>query len=56
MLISPCVEIDTIKCNSLFTNWNLDQVWSDLAVEPIAVHAEIEGCIPQPNQAGQKRS
>jgi hypothetical protein len=47
VLISPSVEFKPIKRNALFTNWYCGDMWADLGVEPISVHAQIVRRVPK---------
>ena len=49
VLVSPVVQINPVKRNSLLANGDLHQVRSDFPVEPVPAHAEIEGGISQAN-------
>lgn len=54
VFIYPGIEFETIERDALFAYWDFSEAWSYLGIEPIAVHAEVGGCIPQPQQARQQ--
>lgn len=41
VLISPLVEFMPVECNALFADWYIRDMWSNLGVEPVAIHAEV---------------
>ena len=51
ILIDPRVQVKSVEGDSLLTNWNFNQIWSDLSIESVRVHAEIMGGVPQSNQS-----
>jgi hypothetical protein len=51
IFIGPAVQVKTVKGNSFHTNSNDAEVWSDLAVEAVLVHAEVARCVPQSDEA-----
>jgi len=49
ILIHPGIEIKSIEGYPLLPHADLDDVWTDLGVEAVLVHTEVEGRIPQPD-------
>jgi hypothetical protein len=49
-LVHPAVQIKAIKGNTLSTDRNFNEIRTDLRVESIPVHAQIERRIPQPDK------
>jgi len=47
-LIYPGIEFKPIEGDALITNRDLSQIRTHIGVEAIAIHAQIEGRIPQP--------
>jgi hypothetical protein len=41
VLVSPLVEFMPVERNALFADWNIRDMWTDLGVEAVAVHAEV---------------
>ena len=54
MLLGPAIEVKAIKGDALGADRDLSERGAHLGVEPVAVHAEVGGCIAQPDQAGRK--
>jgi hypothetical protein len=52
ILIHPGIEIKSIEGYPLLPHADLDHVGTDLGVEAVLVHPEIEGRVPQPYQSG----
>jgi hypothetical protein len=53
-VVYPSVQFKPVESDSLLSNWDLCQVWPDFRVETVAIHAEIERRVTQPQQAGQE--
>jgi hypothetical protein len=53
MFLRPRVQLKPIECDALNANRYLGEARPHLGVEAIAIHAEIAGCIPEPEQAGK---
>lgn len=53
--VCPRIEFKPVESNSTLANSNLEHMGANLAVETIAIHAEIETCVPQPHEARRKR-
>jgi hypothetical protein len=49
ILIHPGVEVKSIEGHPLLPHTDLDDVRTDLRVEAVLVHSEVEGRIPQPD-------
>jgi hypothetical protein len=47
------VQVKTVKSDPLHTNRNLYQIWPNLGVEPVGVHTEIAGSVPQSDESWQ---
>jgi len=52
ILIHPGIEIKSIEGYPLLPHADLDDERTDLGVEAVLVHTEVEGRIPQPDQSG----
>lgn len=49
-MIRPVIQIKSVEGNALFADSYFNEVRTDLRVEAISVHSEVEGRIPQPNK------
>jgi len=49
-MIYPGVQIKAVEGNTLCANPDFNETRSDLGVEAIPVHSQIEGRVPQPDQ------
>jgi hypothetical protein len=49
-MIYPGVQFKSFESNPLGADGDFGQIRSYLAVEPVAVHTEVERRLPQPNQ------
>jgi len=45
-MVHPGVQIKAIESNTLFTNPDFNEMWSDFGVEAVPVHPQIERRIP----------
>ena len=54
VVIYPFIEFETIEGDALFTDGDFSEAWAYLSIEPVAVHAEVGGCVPQPQEARQQ--
>ena len=54
VFVYPGIELEAIESDALFTDWDFSEAWSYFGIESIAVHAEIGGCVPQPQKARQQ--
>jgi hypothetical protein len=54
LLLHPGVEVKPVKGDALSADADLNEIRAHLAIEAIAVHAEIEGGIPKADQTGQE--
>jgi len=52
IILHPVVQFKSIEGNPLVADANLGQIRPDLGVESVAVHAEVEGSIPQADEPG----
>jgi hypothetical protein len=52
ILIHPGIEIKSIEGHPLLPHGDIDHVRTDLGIEAILVHPEVEGRVPQPDQSG----
>ena len=50
-MIYPGVQIKAVEGNTLCANPDFNETRSDLGVEAIPVHSQIEGRVPQPDQS-----
>jgi hypothetical protein len=53
IFLRPRVQLKSIECDALNADRYLGQPRPDLGVEAIAVHAEIAGRIPEPEETGK---
>jgi len=53
MVVRPTVEVKAIEGDSLRADRDHREQGPHLAIEAIAVHAEIAWCIPEANEAGK---
>ena len=53
IVIRPGIEVKAIKGNALGADAHLNETRAHLGVEPVAVHAEVERCIPKADEPGQ---
>jgi hypothetical protein len=51
MVVGPGIKVKTVKGDSLRTDWNCREGWTNVAIEAILVHAEIRRGVAQPNEA-----
>lgn len=54
MVLCPGVQFNTVEGKALHADGDLGDVRPDLTVEPVSVHPEVEGGIPQSNEAGEQ--
>jgi hypothetical protein len=52
IVVHPRVQIKPVEGDTLFPDGNLDEIGPDVVVEAIAVHPDVSGGIPQPDQTG----
>ena len=50
-MVHPGVKIKSVESDPLFPNTDFNEIRADLRVEAVPVHPEIEGHVPQPDQA-----
>ena len=55
MVVCPVIQFKAIKGHALMTDRNLREIRSNLAVEAIAIHAEIAGRVTKSDQPRRKR-
>jgi len=53
MFLRPRVQLKSVECDSLDADRYLGEARPDLGVEAIAVHAEIAGGVPEPEESGK---
>jgi len=46
-MVHPCVQIKAIEGNSLLADSNFNEIRTDLGVEAVLIHPQIEGRISQ---------
>ena len=46
MLIHPGIQFKSVEGNALIADRDFSQMWTHFAVEAVAIHAQIQGCIP----------
>ena len=51
MVFDPGVQFKPIEGNALIANRDFSQMWTHVAVEAVAIHAQVDGRIPKPEQA-----
>jgi len=52
ILIHPGVQIKPVEGDALLADRNFNEIGAHLPVEAVAVHANIEGRVPESDQAG----
>jgi hypothetical protein len=51
MVVHPSVEFKAIEGDALNTDRDFSEVWTDISVEPVAVHAEVGWCVAKSDDA-----
>lgn len=51
MVLGPGIEVKSVESDPLIANGYFSEIGPDFTIESVAVHAQIERRIPQPNQA-----
>lgn len=51
IVINPLIEFETVEGDALFTDGDFSEAWPYLGIEPVAIHAEVGRCVPQPQEA-----
>jgi hypothetical protein len=51
IVVGPGIEVKTVESDSLRIDWNCREGWTNLAIEAILVHAEIQRGVAQPDEA-----
>jgi hypothetical protein len=49
-MVHPGVQIKAVEGNTLFTDLNFKKIRTNFSVKAVAVHAQVEGRVPQPDQ------
>ena len=50
-MVNPGIQFKAVEGNSLPADAQFSDVGADLGVEPVAVHAEVAGRVPEAQQA-----
>lgn len=50
-MVDPGIQIKSVEGDALLADTDFNQIGADLRVEAVAVHPDVEGRIPQPDQA-----
>jgi hypothetical protein len=50
-MVHPCVQIKAIEGNSLLADSNFNEIRTDLDVEAVLIHPQIEGRISQSDKS-----
>lgn len=53
-MVHPGIQIKSVEGDALLADTDFNQIGADLRVESVPVHPDIEGRIPQPDQARYK--
>jgi hypothetical protein len=56
IVVGPGIEVKTVESDSLCTDWDHCEGWTNVAIETIFVHAEIRRGVAQPDETRQERS
>lgn len=51
VVVHPGIKLKAIERDALFTDGDFGKAGPYLGVEPIAIHAEVGWCVPQPQHA-----
>ena len=51
IVVGPGIKVKPVKGDSLRTDWNCREGWTNVAIEAIFVHAKIGGRVAQPDEA-----
>ena len=54
IVVRPGIEVKTVKGNALGADGHLSEIRAHLGVEPVAVHAEVDRRVPEPENARLK--
>ena len=54
VVVDTSIELETIEGDALFADWDFSEIGSYLNIETISIHAEVGGCVPQPQEARQQ--
>ena len=52
IVVNPGVQFKAVEGNSLSTNAYFGEVWPDLGVEAVSVHAQVARGVPEAEQPG----
>ena len=55
IVVRPCIEVNAVKGDSLNADAQGLDAGAHFAVEAVLVHAEVRGCVAQPDEAGCSR-
>jgi hypothetical protein len=55
MVVCPVIKFKAVERHALVTNWDLSEVRPDLAVESVAIHAEVAGRITESDKPRWER-
>ena len=55
IVVGPGIEVKTVESDSLRTDWNCREGWTNIAIEAIFVHAKERRSVAHANEARQKR-
>ena len=50
-MVHPGVQIKAIESNTLFADLNFNEIRTNFSIKAVPVHAQIEGCVPKPDQS-----
>ena len=51
IVVGPGIEVKTVESDSLRSDWNCREGWTNVAIEAIVVQSEIGGRVAQPDEA-----
>jgi hypothetical protein len=55
MVFGPGIEVKAIKGDTLFADGNFGETRPNDGIEPIPIHAQVQWCVPQPDQPRKYR-
>jgi len=54
ILVHAGIQVKAVEGDTLLADGDRGEVRSDFGIEPVAIHAEVEGGVAQPDEAGQQ--
>ena len=50
-MLHPVIQFKSVEGDALFADADFNEMWPNLGVEAVAVHAQVAGRIPEPDQS-----